>query len=247
MRARFYSPAIGRFLQTDPSGYGSGNNLYAYVGNDPLNLIDPTGLFSEGFGQGFSEGSTGTNNSFYELMASGSTANEVGGVTGFAAGVLEQIGTEAIAGTVGVGVAGRFGGAAAAAGADLTAGSIPLGFESAGQFNEAVTGLQSALSESGITDATIGVRGSSVTGTSFRTGLPFGPESDIDFFAESQQLTQGLKTSSNIPGLVYPRTIANNYPAVSNWAQTWSQTLGRTVSVGGFQLGTVPPGPMILP
>jgi len=43
-RARMYSPALGRFLQVDPIGYSGGINLYAYVGNDPLNLIDPYGL-----------------------------------------------------------------------------------------------------------------------------------------------------------------------------------------------------------
>jgi RHS repeat-associated protein len=46
-RARHYSPAWGRFLQTDPIGYAGGSHLYAYVGNDPLNLIDPTGLTSD--------------------------------------------------------------------------------------------------------------------------------------------------------------------------------------------------------
>jgi len=43
-RARMYMPAWGRFMQVDPIGFQSGNNLYRYVGNDPLNLADPFGL-----------------------------------------------------------------------------------------------------------------------------------------------------------------------------------------------------------
>jgi RHS repeat-associated protein len=43
-KARVYEPQLGRFLQPDPADYSQSPNLYAYVLNDPVNLVDPFGL-----------------------------------------------------------------------------------------------------------------------------------------------------------------------------------------------------------
>jgi RHS repeat-associated protein len=45
MRARYYSPSDGRFVGNDPIGLAGGDtNLRRYVWNDPVNLVDPSGL-----------------------------------------------------------------------------------------------------------------------------------------------------------------------------------------------------------
>jgi len=42
-RARFYDPALGRFLAEDPLGYGGGDsNLYSFAWNNPKNWSDPS-------------------------------------------------------------------------------------------------------------------------------------------------------------------------------------------------------------
>ena len=48
-KARHYSPSLGRFLQSDPIGYGSGLNMYEYCGSDPVNSSDSLGLDYRGF------------------------------------------------------------------------------------------------------------------------------------------------------------------------------------------------------
>jgi RHS repeat-associated protein len=47
-RHRMYHPGLGRFLQTDPTGFDAGDmNLFRYCGDDPIDRSDPIGLVSE--------------------------------------------------------------------------------------------------------------------------------------------------------------------------------------------------------
>jgi RHS repeat-associated protein len=53
MNGRIYDPVIGRMMSPDPTVQfpydGQNYNRYAYVGNNPLSLTDPTGFFIETF------------------------------------------------------------------------------------------------------------------------------------------------------------------------------------------------------
>ncbi|MEA3476643.1 MAG: RHS repeat-associated core domain-containing protein [Bacteroidota bacterium] len=43
---RYYAPSTGRYMTPDPIGLDGGINLYAYVLNDPVNFVDPDGLWA---------------------------------------------------------------------------------------------------------------------------------------------------------------------------------------------------------
>lgn len=44
---RDYSPAIGRYVQSDPIGISGGKNVYAYASFDPVSFFDSRGLSVE--------------------------------------------------------------------------------------------------------------------------------------------------------------------------------------------------------
>ncbi len=52
-RARYYHPALRRWLNRDPIGTNGGINLYGYVGNNPIDFVDPLGLWQVTIGGGW--------------------------------------------------------------------------------------------------------------------------------------------------------------------------------------------------
>lgn len=50
MKARYYDSAVGRFISEDPKGFDGGDvNLTAYVQGNPVNAIDPSGMWTLSF------------------------------------------------------------------------------------------------------------------------------------------------------------------------------------------------------
>lgn len=70
---RNYFPEIARWDSRDPLGEAGGINLYAFVGNNPINWYDPSGLVP----QKFSPYLNSIQKTFYEGIASGKIAETI--------------------------------------------------------------------------------------------------------------------------------------------------------------------------
>lgn len=94
-RARYYHPALGRFVSRDPIGMQGGINPYAYAAGNPVLYNDPSGLFINNAANTF--------NTYYGMASDWASQNNVGtralGALQLAGGVAEF----GLGGTVGIG------------------------------------------------------------------------------------------------------------------------------------------------
>jgi len=135
-RARYYHPGLQRFISEDPIGFNGGDvNLYGYVGNDPVNLVDPYGLIGYpgaaglGAGLGAAGGAVGSPNP--------GTGAVVGGVIG---AVYSPLIVAVPPGPIGAGFGAYFG-AVCGAGAAAAGGGSPIAGAIAGGIGGAVGGF----------------------------------------------------------------------------------------------------------
>jgi RHS repeat-associated protein len=121
MGARYYQPELGRWTQPDPSGLDA--NAYLYVGGNPVNFVDPSGLSSFGDFFGAIADIAGVVSAFAGLACAG-------GVGCPFAVVAEAISTVAAAGETAIECNG--GDECDAAAAGLLASSVGIGAKQAG-------------------------------------------------------------------------------------------------------------------
>ena len=185
---RDYDPDIGRWTAKDPIGFAGGDtDLYGYVLNDPINLIDPSGQL--GIAGVVIGGISGAYGGFISGITSGNiTAGIIGGLAGAAAGSIVGVflpQTSTVAGSmVGGAISGFFGGAVGGATSkalsDPCASAEDIGWEAA---KGAGIGVLTGITGGGVVGsaATIGATGPAVQVASAMIAAPIALGMGIDW------------------------------------------------------------------
>lgn len=229
-KARFYSPSLGRFLQTDPVGHTDELNLYTYANNDSINANDPSGetpMHLAGAAVGGIGGllfQAGADLLQWRLSSRGDYAGAfVGGAAGGAAAV-----------TCGPACAGAAAGAASSVTRQLVNGG---GFSVAAVGRDATIGAITGgiggkvvpqLSKAHLSNQTKGKVGENLT----ELGLRLSGERNIRKQVENGvgkstfdfQLTSGkfVEAKFGTAKLSKPQTTASRRPGVDVEVQSWN-------------------------
>jgi RHS repeat-associated protein len=137
-RNRYYYSAWGQFISEDPTGLEGGINLYAYVGNDPIDFIDPLG--------------TGPLGAAIGGVIGGDFGADLGGLAGAAGGSLAGPGGTVAGGVAGADMGGLIGsrvGASAGSAIEDTIGNILNSQAPAGDFYGSLKPCQGKVKTNG--------------------------------------------------------------------------------------------------
>jgi len=121
-------------------------------------------------------------------------------------------------------------------------GNKVRGFRNAGELIERVGNLRNRLNNLGVSDAQVGIRGSSVTNQSSKGGFfrffstNAGKKSDIDFFIASPSLEKKLDQFFTSSGVIKPDDLKRVDPELGDilsiFGQETRKQVGRKTSVG---------------
>ena len=128
----------------------------------------------------------------------------------------------------------------------MWAKEAPLGFESPAQFNEFKSELHEAVNDAGLHDAEVGLKGTSTTFYSENPSKPLGHHwdadplfpGDYDLNIDSSKMVEKLESAGVSPsekyGVFKTRDINENFPALNEFQEKWTNTLGRDVNFVGY-------------
>jgi hypothetical protein len=125
--------------------------------------------------------------------------------------------------------------------------SLGARIQDAGQVTERLGRLRNLLRNAGYDDVSVGIRGSSVVGTSNRTGASFGSGSDIDFFITSASLERKFASQiTNASRYLDPDVLRREAPELFRILEAFglesTTQIGRTASVRLVESSALAPG-----